>query len=157
MAGLGKWLWTIPLAAASSAPALAQEAQGMCAALDRIVTAAGEPVPFSSLAESSSNAELLPGFAHRDCNVTPGTGISCYRNGAPESLEIDPFARSLRGCLGGTPVTSRSIHPSILRSRELVLVVSGVRFAAANGCSSQCRAGLLAYFDVTLENLPRSD
>jgi hypothetical protein len=127
----------------------------MCAALDRIAAASGAPVPFGSLVDAARSGELVPGFGQQDCRIRAGTSISCYRNLASPDLELDAMERTLRDCLHRAPV-SRTARPGRIPDRELVFVASGLRYRISNGCDRRCRAGLLAYFEITFEAAARS-
>lgn len=152
MIGLRKTLWTTLALAALPAPAFAQE---MCAALDRIAAASGDPVPFASLVDAARSGDLVPGFGEQDCQVTAGTSISCFRNLASPALELDAMERTLRDCLRRAPVT-RTARPGLIPDRELVFVASGLRYRVSNDCDRRCRAGLLAYFEIAFEAAARS-
>ncbi len=147
MGSLRKCLWATPLLAALPAPAAGQ---GMCAALDRIATASREAVPFGSLADAARTGDLVPGFDRGQCQVTAGARVSCYRNLAPESLELGAMERTLRDCLRSAPVSTGS-SPVRIPSRELAFVASGLRYRIAAYCDHHCRAGLLAWFEVAFE------
>lgn len=132
---------------AAPAPALAQ---GWCAALDRIAAAAREPAPFASLREAEANgAVLVPGYRVGACRVTVGHEVACWRNLAPESLEVAAVEAALRDCLGTALVPDPS-GPDPGRSRAVAFLAGGLRYRAGANCTQYCRAGLITSFRVTL-------
>jgi hypothetical protein len=138
-----KWLPGLLLLAALPAPA---SAQALCASLDRIVRSAREPVPFASLARAAAKGEaLVAGYRPMSCRVAPGESIACWRNLAPEALSVAAMAPAIHGCLGlpgPRPGPDGPAHASFL--------ASGLRFEIGNNCTPRCRAGLIAWFRVTL-------
>jgi hypothetical protein len=137
------WLPGLLLLAALPAPA---SAQALCASLDRIVRSAGEPVPFASLERAAARGEVLvAGFRPMSCQIAPGESIACWRNLAPESLSVAAMAPALHDCLGlpgPRPDPDGPAHATFL--------ASGLRFEIGNNCTPACRAGLIAWFRVTL-------
>jgi hypothetical protein len=130
---------------ASPAPALAQ---GWCEALDRIQAAAREAQPFASLRRAEAEgAILVPGYRPDSCQVTVGSEIGCLRNLAPESLQMPAVEAAIRACLGTAPVAD---SPDPARNRGLVFETGGLRYEAFTHCNHHCRAGLIAWFRVTL-------
>ena len=143
-----RWLAAAVVTMALPAPAAAAD---LCTALNRIVAASREAVPFASLREAALGGTLVPGFREQDCAVRPGIGIACYRNIAPANLERGAMERALRECLGVAPVPGPERRWRGEREPALAFVASGLRYEVTTGCDHSCRAGLLAYFDVMFE------
>lgn len=138
-----KWLPGLLLLTALPAPA---SAQALCASLDRIVRSAGEPTPFASLERAAAKGEVLvAGFRPMSCRVAPGESIACWRNLAPEALAVATMAPAIHDCLGLPG--SRPDHDG---PAEATFLASGLRFEIGNNCTPACRAGLIAWFRVTL-------
>jgi len=138
-----KWLPGLLLLAALPAPA---SAQALCASIDRIVRSAREPAPFASLERAAAGGEILvAGYRLMSCRVAPGESVACWRNLAPEALAVANMAPALEDCLG----LSRS-RPDPNAPARASFLASGLRFEVGNNCTPLCRAGLIAWFRVTL-------
>jgi|GEM_PF-4804327 len=140
------WRKSLPgllLLAALPAPA---SAQALCESIDRIVRSAGEPIPFASLERAAAAGEVLvAGYRPMACRVAAAESISCWRNLAPEALSVATMAPALHDCLGLPGPRPDPDGPA----RETFLA-SGLRFEIGNNCTPRCRAGLIAWFRVTL-------
>ena len=140
MRTLRQSLWVIALAALP-APAAAQE---MCAALNRIVAAAREPVPFASLERSASS--LVPGYDY--CRIETGTaaragGVFCHQQLAPKSLIADFVGAQVRDCLGAIHV------PQELPNNDLVYRLAELTIVVESHCDERCHVGRLASLTIT--------
>ena len=144
-------LLLVPVLLGWAAPAAAQE---MCAALDRIAAASRERVPFASLASAAQAGTLVPGYRDGDCTVRR-TGVTCWRNLAPERLELGAMEQALRECLRREPLLRPGRQPRDPGEADLVFVARGLRYEADTECSPRCAAGMLASFGVRFENQRR--
>ncbi|HEY5710957.1 MAG TPA: hypothetical protein VIT38_03590 [Allosphingosinicella sp.] len=149
MGGIRKFLTAAALLAALPGPAFAQN---MCVAVNRIAAAGREPVPFLSLEREVAKVVIVPGFRAGTCRVEPGTSISCSRNLAPRSLDVEELGPVLRDCLQAAPAPAERFPPD---PRLLVFIAEGLRYEIHNNCTDTCRAGMLASFRVTMA--PRAD
>lgn len=148
-----RWrLWLAALLAAAPVPAFAQE---MCASLGRIAAASRERVPFASLAGAARDGSLLPGFRDGDCLVRPRTGVTCWRNLAPEQLELDAVEAAVRACLGREPLLRPGRQPRNPDEADLVFVARGLRYEFDTQCSPRCAAGMLASFGIRFDRARR--
>jgi hypothetical protein len=145
-------LWVAALLAAAPAPALAQD---MCASLDRIAAASRDRPAFASLRRAAWDGTLVPGYRDRDCTITPGIRVLCYRNLAPASLELDAIGRALRDCLGREPVLRPDREGRTYGDPDLLFVVRGLRYRVNNHCDRHCRAGLITSFEISFERARR--
>ena len=122
----------------ASSPALAQEA---CAPFRRIVAAAGETPPFTSLQRAIDGGETaVPGFPGKACRVAP-------------DLEDWP---DLSACVGATLV-SEPPDPApgrVRRDRERVYTLAGLRIAHGDYCTG-CASVPWSAFRVSYEGARR--
>lgn len=134
-----KSLWMFVAIVMLPAPATAQD---MCAALNRIATAAREPVPFASLEDGR---ELVPGY--RYCRVETETGarvgaVMCHTSLAPKSLIAETVGAQVRDCLGAVPLPrERFASGDSYRTDTLLITVE-------SHCDERCHVGRLASIDI---------
>jgi hypothetical protein len=144
-------LWLASLVAAAPAPAFATD---MCAALDRIAAASRERVPFASLVQAARDGTLVPGYRGGDCLVRPRAGVTCWRNLAPEQLELGAVEGAVRDCLRRAPILQPGRQPRNRDDADLVFVARGLRYEFDTECSPRCAAGMLASFAIRFQRAP---
>lgn len=140
MGALRKSLWTIAAVAAVPLPAAAQD---MCAALNRIAAAAGEPAPFASL--EGHEGGLVPGYNY--CRVETGTRarvgrVMCHSQMAPKTLIAETVGAQVRDCLHAAPgLPERYSQASVYRTPTLTISVE-------SHCDEHCHVGRLASIEM---------
>jgi len=124
-------------------------AQALCPALQRIILASREAVPFASLRREAGSTEILvPGFQSHSCVVDPGVEVRCWTVLAPPELELAAMETNMRACLGVDPAESTTAR-RWGESNSVTFVAEGLRFRVGNACHFRCRAGLIASFAVS--------
>jgi hypothetical protein len=145
MRALRKSLWTIAAILALPAPAAAQD---VCAALQRIVAAAGEAVPFDSVRKASAAGEpVVPGFAPQECDVA-AAAVSCSHRSGGGVVTFDSWPRTL-ACDGFELVASEGAGP---RNRDWTRTyrAGALRIEFGSACRA-CAGPGYSWFEARLE------
>ncbi len=144
MLALRRMLWVAGLLTALPAPAAAQD---ICAALDRIRTAAREPVPFASLASALERGEeVVPGFRATDC-VANARGLACNVMTRPIRM-FDGWPDPLP-CRGLTLVSEGRARPRV-PDWQRVYRMEGLRLSFGVRCSA-CAGPAFGGFGIGFE------
>ncbi len=133
-------LFTLALAGAEPAP----PPTGFCTALDAIIAAADEPIPFRSLETPAGygtgewSTQVIPGYRH--CwimIIDEARTVTCSRNLAPPELTANNLALETGACLGDAPTPS-VWDPTV---GKMTFDLGRIRIVVEESCDDRCHVG----------------
>lgn len=115
-----------------------------CAVLDRVLSAAREPVPFTSLrvdiGDDRDRSRLdIPGF--ENCHAWGHDSLRCTQTQAPPELTLENLTADTYRCLGGR------VKPDDVEGFQ-VFNLDRVAIQIESECSDECVAGRVVNYRV---------